>query len=124
MREIKFRGFDTESKEWLEPITCVELIQLGSHLSEDFTDEAAEHWKNKVILMQYTGLNDKDGKNIYEGDICANIASKWEVIFDRGCFSGRRIVGTDGTQNTHLALRAINELHIIGNIYQTPHLLK
>lgn len=77
---------------------------------------------DKVHLMQYTGLKDKNGKEIYEGDVVKaeeyvgfkNLTA--EVIYNRGRFS----LNT-GTIPEDL----IPELcEIIGNIYENPELLK
>lgn len=73
-----------------------------------------------VVLQQFTGLLDKNGKEIYEGDICSNDVAKWEVVFDRGCFSAKHI---KHNTPTHLALRAIKGIEIIGNIFENPELL-
>ena len=77
-----------------------------------------------IEIMLFSGRLDEDRKKIFDGDICSNEVAKWEIIFHTGCFCGKRIGGSDGTQNTHLALRAIRGLRIIGNIYETPELLK
>ena len=73
MREIKFRGFFKEDKEMF----------YFKHLNLDNFYKS-----NNVELMQYTGLLDKEGVEIYEGDICKvddgdNI---YEVIFYMGGF--------------------------------------
>lgn len=60
MREIKFRAWDKDNKGWLIDIsqwTVQDLNNSGSLPGDNFT------------IMQYTGLKDKNGKEIYEGDI-------------------------------------------------------
>jgi hypothetical protein len=69
MREIKFRAWDTLDKEMIYPDES-ELIVLsknGNYLTYN-TRFDSDCWFG-IELMQYTGLKDKNGKEIYEGDI-------------------------------------------------------
>lgn len=74
------------------------------------------------ILMQYTGIKDKNGKKIYEGDIVQQrrvwdgVTVRGEVIFKRGMFVVRR-----GEQDYLLDEETAE---VIGNIYENPELLK
>lgn len=69
-REIKFRIWDVENKEMLkvqeldfEPTFYGERIAIRPDQYNDYFDT------EDMILMQFTGLHDKNGKEIYEGDI-------------------------------------------------------
>lgn len=76
-REIKFRIFHT-GKMW-EPFEPFGAEELSLGASNPFPDD--------TVIMQFTGLKDKNGKEIYEGDwllITAGYASK--VEFQNGCF--------------------------------------
>jgi hypothetical protein len=76
---------------------------------------------NKYQVMQFTGLFDKQGKEIYEGDIVQNYALKDAVIFDAGVFTLRRSGLDKFGAKQPLAVHA--ELEVIGNIYENPELL-
>lgn len=108
MREIKFRYL--HKGEWF----FVDMYKNNTQLKLEEYES-----KNKTSpFLEFTGLTDDDGKELYEGDIVSNEVAKWEVIFNKGCFCGKHIDGkTDGTQETHLALRAIRGKKLIGNIY-------
>ena len=68
MREIKFRAWDKQTKKmWMSK--CYLLIDIANGRPFN-TVEDMYMPKDRYILMQYTGLKDKNGKEIYEGDIC------------------------------------------------------
>lgn len=75
---------------------------------------------SEVSLLQFTGLHDRNGKEIYEGDIvCSDrySAPHFEVVFHEGAFRLKDELGRTMVQVT-------GGTEVIGNIYETPELLK
>ena len=117
MREILYRGRDI-AHNWHYGVPLV--------FTEDYVCITAPHTYNKAVqpesIGQYTGLTDKNGKKIFEGDICKH----------RSNFSGKYIISvvtyTDGyflamaDENSGFDLS--DKLEIIGNIHDNPELLK
>lgn len=124
MREIKFRAWDKEHKEWVNySITDNKL---------EFYVKKADRWKidqrgRRFVLSQCTGIKDINGEEIYEGDIfiARNYHNcKFKVIYDGSRFIGvnydrERVCYVDSSYKD-----GSSRLEIIGNIYENPELLK
>ena len=105
MREIKFRAWDKDLKKLTEP------FYVGSQISMICEPE-----------MQYTGLKDKNGKEIYEGDILRDDRvdeyNLYEIKWNEyGTYA-------DGLEDEIWEDVANDYLEVIGNIYENPELLK
>lgn len=146
-REIKFRAWDKDSgvmyysdkdEDNGEGFILWNIDSGGIYFTENQMwheieggEDSGEKWdyrKPNQDLMQFTGLKDKNGKEIYEGDIVkfidtefggeAFLATNAEgiVSYKDGCF------GID-IKDYHLLL-PLRKIEVIGNIYENPELLK
>lgn len=143
MREILFRG-ETEQGEWLYGYLVKGNYDTGFGIIEDHVDKGLQYVKEETV-GQYTGLTDKNGKKIFEGDICRvvyldrrcdsngkhypaeNVTIK-EVVLEKGAFCFKttiehiaiyRPIGFDiyGKPRTKY-------YEVIGNIHDNPELLE
>ena len=107
MREIKFRVWDKQKKFMIKTVTI-------QNLTYKFASNK-DH-----IFLQYTGLKDKNGKEIYEGDIVYIDDEAINVVFEEGAFK----VHTKYDGDWLLSELDLSNLEVIGNIYENPELLK
>lgn len=125
MREIKFRAWSDNAKIMLVDITPINLFEGGIQENRDcsrFINEtqSGKQWNiRNMILMQYTGLKDKNGKEIYEGDIF-----KAPHHFGPGGWDERiGVVEWDDEDGYQWNYWRLKKLEVIGNIYENPELL-
>ena len=121
MREIKFRGFNTKRNQWLHGS---HILNRGTHFvaPDEFAD--GKTWEDYEVeeesIGQFTGLHDKNGKEIYEGDIVRYRPNNktYQVVFKDGIFFGEGIDG-DGA-----ASHFFPSCEIVGNVYNNPKLIE
>jgi len=135
MREIKFRAWNEAENRWCN---CDEAsrIMFNSRLdkygggqeielSYDEDEEKSGCWVNvPFILMQFTGLHDKNGKEIYEGDI---LPGQWIVMWwpEQAQFVlGNGSLNVNEAAKEEFVIGLLNNDEIIGNIYDNPELLE
>lgn len=133
MREIKFRAWDNHTKQWIgdAKYDVIGLDFYGNLIKchTDSCESPLSYYDNPNIeLMQYTGLKDKNGKEIYEGDILTS--SDWscgcEVIYKGGGFTLKQGESTSNLYANFLDAYGyyIDDIEIVGNIYENPELLE
>lgn len=130
-REINFRAWDKSKNDWFHDCMLKEtLFGCSSGYGHNGEDAWADIYPNRdhpeFILEQYTGLTDKNGKEIYEGDIVEIdkygkfqiIWNEWACKFDFDKIGKREreepLLSQDWEQNTE----------VIGNIHENPELLE
>lgn len=121
MRQIKFRAWDKEEKFMLQDIQSMydgscnhkETEERYGWIScfDSFIDD------DNYVVMQYTGVKDKNGTEIYEGDIVSNGVFLATVEY---------LANLAGHYPFSCELKSIypDECEVIGNIYENPELLK
>lgn len=126
MREIKFRGIQVSDGAMIHGnLLCMnDKHYIMPFDYGDLNDLDFGYCFDEVIsetVGQFTGLQDKNGKNIYEGDIIQYILNKHRYIVTMDNFC----VGTIDAKGEKLRLGIVhNDFEIISNIYENPNLLE
>jgi hypothetical protein len=108
MREIKFRLWSKTSQQI---ISWEQIVSGNKH-----------HviWYDDYPTMQFTGLQDKNGKDIYEGDICQyKNGNEYSIAEIKYIYSSFRLSTRLGSHSI-----PVDYIKIIGDIHTTPELLK
>lgn len=146
MRDSKFRAFDKRKKVWVAEgfhifgeCTLFGLIQIYC-LENRENGECSLERMNEIEVTEFTGLKDKNGKDLYEGDVLRTLHFQTEstinymfhkVVYDevRGTFNAINVMNkdeeitTNGNCFLYVALKD-KTCEVIGNVFETPELLK
>ena len=127
MREIIFRAWDVKGKKMYEVSS---LWGGGKHWELEpqrygakITSRIGDYEWYPCVLMQFTGLKDRDGKEIYEGDIIESDDDDGKECFDVYFLDGSFVVHT-GEEIEVLFNIDTSLFEVIGNIYENPNLIK
>lgn len=146
MREIKFRAYHTEKRDGQEFPRMIGWDEILNNDEEELACYFRNEFSNVSPLMQYTGLKDKNGREIYEGDIIHCVHWFFDgneieehftasVGFRDGSFTleninSRYYSGYTGEENRKgiCWIGDINyceeDYEVIGNIYEDSELIK
>jgi hypothetical protein len=122
VREIKFRGWNGETMDY---------HALGAKVTPAFTEFGIDfpacyspYWstRNHTALMQFTGMKDKNGKEIYEGDILEDEHGYTPVKWGEGM--GGWVVEDSPNGGDILLADYIDTLAVAGNVHEHPELLE
>lgn len=130
MREIKFRAWDNIEKAYLNEKDIAINNLNNIFIFEIYDKNDTDLWYTRLlpdpdnkrhVIEQYTGLKDKNSREIYEGDILIDDTGEpieyWAVKFSDGGFVGECVGVTE-----HLF--ELTRLEVVGNIHENPELLE
>lgn len=121
-RVIKFRAW-IPKKEFIENVIQDAYMAIQGTADLETLQSFMHHYGNEPLLMQFTGLTDKNGVEIYEGDVvekCYGASVKTGVVAwhqERAMF-----ILQDGF-NEPLYQLPLNMIEVIGNLFENPELL-
>ena len=136
MREIKFRAWDEGNKTLHKEVEFIRsgledndwiIFKSDKQKLEDDVVLNNPYFQQQIKLMQYTGLKDKNNKEIYEGDLL-KVELDWgyglakiivEIYFKDGCFRAKALNSHEDT-----LLIELSYFDIIGNIYENSEMLE
>jgi uncharacterized phage protein (TIGR01671 family) len=132
-REIKFRGKRLDNGEWVygyfyEECKNTYIIEDRQHQKNDLCARNIPYRVATETVGQYTGLKDKNGKEIYKGDIIEYRGMHYVIVFWSGMFYASVEECNKDIYGGYPLWGCLDEDHkiagVIGNVHDNPSLLK
>lgn len=137
MREIKFRAWDTSRKSmWSAEEMGMDQLTINpdgrGFINVHGKSTKMSQYMSHLTPLQYTGLLDKNGKEIYDGDVIDGHphVDKYVIVYWDDGLCGWEVRSADKITFSHLldysgeADLGYQPLEVIGNIWENPELLK
>ena len=117
MRSLKFRAWANGYEKW-----CHHIEYMGDGLWLGYIDDGiGELSTTDIIVEQYTGLKDTNGKEIYEGDIVSYRGNNYQI---KWCEASFAYIASSKNQYYWLSPSKSTVFEVIGNIHENPELLE
>lgn len=127
MREIKFRGKRLDNGEWVYGFVLFSQDKSEAVIAKLTATESVCEYVAPATVGQFTGLHDKNGKEIYEGDIiieklrrARKDGERLVICFDDFEYHGKN---ANGATTSLSLLVEYHTIEVIGNIHDNPELL-
>ena len=133
MREILFRGKRLDNGEWVEGDLVHSVYKVGDTCVGKFGCTLGMHQVDPSTVGQYTGLKDKNGKRIFEGDIIQYYERQLDgkdtpvcdvVAYTEGGFAVKSYFLNNWLWDSVHGNIQLRDVEVIGNIHDNPELLK
>jgi len=132
VREYKFRAYDTYTKTMLPIVDIIKFTKSEDiYITRNGTYGVGVNiqYQPRIKLMQYTGLHDKNGVEIYEGDIVRlkfqkNSLDVFAKVEYSTTYAQYIVTGTKTILYENEPLSDYEEIEVIGSIYDNPKLLE
>lgn len=135
MRTLKFRAWDKKKNKWLVGYNVGnlggfslfgEVILLGewSHVLDTYFLAREGHSSEDLVVMQFTGLTDRNGKEVYEGDLIDYAGLKPLKIEWRNAGFAAPLLPFENSDPIALSQEGFSAFaEVIGNVYENPELI-
>lgn len=128
MRDIKIKFWDVDNKcmhHWIENFE--EIAIVNGNMKPVLNNSVSDNWnwyKRNYEPLQYTGLKDKNGKEIYEGDVIGCDGLLWCVNYDMGSYTIGFTLDAINHNESCVHHLTWEKGEVIGNVYENPELLE